>query len=264
MLKVIPSATIAFLVIACYAAQGFQLHHPRVSTKAQSTKSIIPRFATPLIEKTDEEWKEELPPEVYYVLREDGTERPWTSSLNDIKEDGTFYCRGCNQPLYRTRTKYESGSGWPSFWSPIDKDSVSLTTDFKLLLPRTEVRCASCGGHLGHVFGDGPQPTGQRYCMNGVAMTFRADEYEDEDILKEVLERESNALKVKPPVISVALPAILYTGVSLLYFNSFISRIQEAQDGGYSYPANPFDLLPLGLGGLCFYLATKELLKLMD
>ncbi len=122
--------------------------------------------------KTDAEWRKELTPEQYQVLRKEGTERPNSSPLNDEKRAGTFHCAACDQALFESETKYESGTGWPSFYAPIE-GAVGTSTDFKIIFPRTEVHCARCGGHLGHVFDDGPPPTGKRYCMNGVAMTFK-------------------------------------------------------------------------------------------
>lgn len=130
----------------------------------------------PKIEKTEAEWREELTPEQYYVLREEGTERAFTSPLNDEKREGTFTCAGCGKSLFSTDTKFDSGTGWPSFNAPLDADSVTEHVDRKLFMKRTEVRCADCGGHLGHVFPDGPRPTGLRYCMNGIAMAFEPDE----------------------------------------------------------------------------------------
>ena len=122
--------------------------------------------------KTDAEWKKTLTPTQYAVLREHGTERAFTSPLNDIHDHGTFYCAGCHSPLFSSDTKFDSGTGWPSFYKPIAKTAVKETTDKSYGMVRTEVECAVCGGHLGHVFNDGPKPTGLRYCMNGVAMTF--------------------------------------------------------------------------------------------
>lgn len=126
------------------------------------------------INKTDDEWRETLTPDQYTVLRKHGTERAFTSALNSEKREGTFRCAACGSALFASETKYESGSGWPSFYQPIEA-AVQTREDRSLMFnARTEVHCARCGGHLGHVFEDGPEPTGQRYCMNGVAMTFEA------------------------------------------------------------------------------------------
>ncbi|HEY8964387.1 MAG TPA: peptide-methionine (R)-S-oxide reductase MsrB [Alphaproteobacteria bacterium] len=124
------------------------------------------------VSKTNQEWKEELTPAAYDVLREHGTERAFTSPLNDEHRKGIFKCAGCGNDLYSSEQKFDSGTGWPSFWAPIDENAVGTSVDKKLIVSRVEVHCADCGGHLGHVFDDGPQPTGKRYCMNGVAMTF--------------------------------------------------------------------------------------------
>jgi peptide-methionine (R)-S-oxide reductase len=121
--------------------------------------------------RTDAEWREGLTPEQYQVLRRHGTEPPGTSPLNAEKRDGMFRCAGCGQALFDAGTKFESGSGWPSFFAPKD-DAVGTTTDRSMLMERVEVHCSGCGGHLGHVFPDGPQPTGKRYCMNGCALAF--------------------------------------------------------------------------------------------
>ena len=126
--------------------------------------------------KTPEEWKAILTKQEYYVLREEGTERAFTSPLDKNYEDGMYHCAGCDQAVYSSETKYDSGTGWPSFWAPVNEDVVGTSTDYKLLYPRTEVHCASCGGHLGHVFNDGPKPTGKRHCLNGVALTFKPAE----------------------------------------------------------------------------------------
>ena len=122
-------------------------------------------------EKQDIDWRTVLTPQQYKVLRDHGTEPPGSSPLNYEKRAGTFNCAGCGQPLFTTDTKYESGSGWPSFFEPIE-NSVETTTDRSFGMSRVEVHCKTCGGHLGHVFPDGPQPTGKRYCMNGVALAF--------------------------------------------------------------------------------------------
>lgn len=121
---------------------------------------------------SESEWKERLSPEAYSVLRREGTERPGSSPLNDEKRDGVYACAGCGFELFNADTKYESGTGWPSFWDYIP-GALGTKTDYKLILPRTEYHCARCGGHQGHVFKDGPEPTGLRYCNNGVALTFR-------------------------------------------------------------------------------------------
>jgi len=123
--------------------------------------------------KTEAEWKAALTPEQFRVLRQHGTERPFSSALNDEHRRGTFHCAGCDLPLYSSETKFDSGTGWPSFYAPIE-GAVGTSSDSSFLMRRTEVHCRRCGGHLGHVFDDGPKPTGLRYCMNGVALRFAA------------------------------------------------------------------------------------------
>ncbi|UJB68348.1 peptide-methionine (R)-S-oxide reductase MsrB [Acaryochloris sp. 'Moss Beach'] len=123
------------------------------------------------VTKTEEEWRQALTPEQFHVLREKGTERPRSSPLDKEYGKGIFNCAGCDLPLFTSETKFDSGTGWPSFYAPI-KEAVDTSTDYLLVLPRTEVHCHRCGGHLGHVFNDGPRPTGKRYCMNGVSLKF--------------------------------------------------------------------------------------------
>jgi peptide-methionine (R)-S-oxide reductase len=123
------------------------------------------------IQKTDAEWQTELSPEAFKVLRKHGTERAGTSPLDKVYDEGTYSCAGCGTPLFLADTKFNSGTGWPSFFLPIE-GAVETTVDRTLFMTRTEVHCAKCGGHLGHVFNDGPKPTGLRYCMNGVSMDF--------------------------------------------------------------------------------------------
>jgi peptide-methionine (R)-S-oxide reductase len=126
------------------------------------------------VQKTDAEWRQQLTAEQYRVLREHGTERAGTSPLNAEKRSGTFVCAACAQDLFPSETKFESGTGWPSFYKPLD-GAIETTEDRSFFMTRTEVHCSNCGGHLGHVFDDGPKPTGLRYCMNGAAMDFKPE-----------------------------------------------------------------------------------------
>ncbi len=125
--------------------------------------------------KTEAEWRKQLSPAAFDVLRQEGTERPFTSPLNSEHRPGIFHCAGCNWPVFSSKNKFESGTGWPSFDRPLNAQAVAVKRDTSLFMVRTEIHCAHCGGHLGHVFDDGPiQTTGKRFCMNGVAMTFEA------------------------------------------------------------------------------------------
>lgn len=154
-----------FLTLAGTAAATVALFGCRGATAASSEK-----FAVTF---SDAQWKAKLSPAAYRTLRHEDTETPGTSPLNAEHRAGTFACAGCALPLYSSKTKFESHTGWPSFYAPLP-NAVKTRSDYGLGLPRTEVHCRRCGGHLGHVFDDGPPPTGKRYCMNGVAMTFRA------------------------------------------------------------------------------------------
>ena len=131
-------------------------------------------------QRTDAEWRASLTPEQYRILRQAGTEPPWSGELLDVKDKGEFRCAACGEPLFSSDTKYDSGSGWPSFTAPMDRESVVEHQDESHGMVRTEVRCARCEGHLGHVFPDGPGPEGQRYCINSAALDFRKDAEEDE------------------------------------------------------------------------------------
>ncbi len=140
------------------------------SATAITIPTLFAEQTTPL-KKDKTEWKKRLEPQAYAILFEEATERPFSSPLNEEKRVGTFVCAACGSPLFQSKTKYDSGTGWPSFWEPI-AGSLGTRKDYKLILPRTEYHCARCGGHQGHVFNDGPKPTGLRYCNNGLALNF--------------------------------------------------------------------------------------------
>lgn len=153
------SATLGGAAAAVAATFGFKPSEAASGAKFEVTKP-------------DAEWRRKLTADQYYVLREHGTERSFTSPLNNEKRRGNFHCAGCDLPLFSSAAKYDSGTGWPSFWQPL-ANAIGTSQDNTLFMTRTEVHCRRCGGHLGHVFEDGPAPTGLRYCMNGVAMIFK-------------------------------------------------------------------------------------------
>lgn len=128
---------------------------------------------TSQVSMSDEDWKKILPADVFYIARQKGTERPWTSKFESFKEEGTYYCAACGNPLFKSNTKFDSGCGWPSFFEPISKGSIIYTPDNTHGMSRTETQCGRCKAHLGHVFDDGPPPTGLRYCINGVVLDFQ-------------------------------------------------------------------------------------------
>jgi peptide-methionine (R)-S-oxide reductase len=154
----------------------------------KKTNPVYSNTDSSKVNLTEDEWKNILPKDVYYVARQKGTERPWTSKFEKFKEVGTYYCLACGNPLFKSDTKFESGCGWPSFYEPISKSSIIYTPDHTHGMERTEVQCGRCKAHLGHVFEDGPPPTGLRYCINGVILDFT----KAKDAEKKYNEKEKN------------------------------------------------------------------------
>jgi peptide-methionine (R)-S-oxide reductase len=161
-MKSTPLVLFALTLAAFTSACGQSPEHMK-TTGSTDPKTVM---------KTNEEWKKQLTPEQYRVLREAGTERAFSGKYWDNHEHGTYYCAACHQALFNSDTKFESGTGWPSFYQPVEKNAVTEHTDSTFGMKRTEVVCSRCGGHLGHVFDDGPEPTGLRYCMNSVSLEF--------------------------------------------------------------------------------------------
>jgi len=221
-----------------------------------TTETETERISYPF-QKTDDEWKEILTPDQYYVLRREGTETPGASPLNQISPEkngaadaGTFCCAGCGNPLFLASSKYDSGTGWPSFWAPVSASAVALKTDYKLIVPRSECVCSKCGGHLGHVFEDGPDPTGQRYCMNGAAMQFYRDS-ERPELAEEVSKMaEEDPFKLSP---AQALPSVaINLFIGGIFFNAFLTS-------GKATPIEFLTLLPATYYG---FLAAKSIAKM--
>jgi peptide-methionine (R)-S-oxide reductase len=164
---------IPLVVIASGAGEKKASGEPKAADQAQPAHAPS---APAKITKTEEEWKKQLTPEQFHVLREKGTERAFTGKYWNNHEAGTYRCAACGQPLFSSDTKYDSGTGWPSFWQPLSPSAVELHEDNSFFMSRIEVVCSRCGGHLGHVFPDGPKPTGKRYCMNSASLTFEKNE----------------------------------------------------------------------------------------
>jgi peptide-methionine (R)-S-oxide reductase len=167
-----------FLLLAGVTSQhcSFSQSSPQKQIKTMenpaSQNPYYDRSDRKKLEVKEEEWKKVLPPDVFYVARQKGTERPWTSKFENFYEQGTYHCAACGNMLFRSSTKFDSGCGWPSFFEPVSKASIIYTPDNTLGMNRTEVQCGRCKAHLGHVFEDGPPPTGLRYCINGVVLDF--------------------------------------------------------------------------------------------
>ena len=159
------------LWLSCYHKNN-QKNPGKMENPDQKNNPVYSRTDSSKVVVKDEDWKKMLSPEVYYIARQKGTERPFTSPFETSKEIGTYYCAACGNPLFRSDTKFESGCGWPSFYEPISKSSIIYLPDNTLGMKRTEVECGRCKAHLGHVFEDGPPPTGLRYCINGVVLDF--------------------------------------------------------------------------------------------
>lgn len=166
---------IAAVTIAqgCYSQNTPSKKTNNMDNSNQKKSPVYSNTDTSKVALADEEWKKILSPDVYYVARQKGTERPWTSAFENSKEIGTYYCAVCGNALFKSDTKFESGCGWPSFYEPISKGSIIYAPDNSYGMTRTEVICGRCKSHLGHVFDDGPKPTGLRYCINGVVLDFK-------------------------------------------------------------------------------------------
>ncbi len=163
-------ALVQLTIVSCHGQSASPKKNNMSDTK--NNNPVYSRKDSTKVAMSDEEWRKILPADVYYIARQKGTERPWTSKFEKFNEVGTYYCAACGNPLFKSDTKFESGCGWPSFYEPISKGSIIYTPDHSHGMERTEVQCGRCKAHLGHVFEDGPPPTGLRYCINGVILDF--------------------------------------------------------------------------------------------
>lgn len=176
-LRIVIALLVTGLLQQCSFSQNKKDNSSKMDSQKKNAltsegKPVYSTTDTTKLNLTDEEWKKILPSNVYQIARQKGTERPWTSPFEQSKEIGTYYCAACGNPLFKSDTKFESGCGWPSFYEPISKSSIIYTPDNTHGMVRTEVECGRCKAHLGHVFDDGPPPTGLRYCINGVVLDF--------------------------------------------------------------------------------------------
>src|SRR4051812_32202261 len=178
-------ALLLVLVLAFASCTYSQNNKNIAMDSANKNNPVYSNTDSSKLNLSEDEWKKILPEDVYYIARKKGTERPWSSPLEQVKDKGTYYCAACGNPLFISDTKFESGCGWPSFYQPVSKASVIYTPDNTYGMNRTEVQCGRCKAHLGHVFEDGPPPTGLRYCINGVVLDFKKAKEAEETYKKE-------------------------------------------------------------------------------